>query len=275
MNDNVNPNDPTANEHARERAARSILPTLLSLLPLAVVTAACEWCARFVNGLAKGAAVASAMHETADRELAPDVRAVADVILACSLGHTSIDALRDGPGDGAWETLYLVDALSVIMLAQETVTGLRRGERDPEGVATNATEMDVRHRARNARRRTVALAIVASIPQGERDEVLGHVTAWESVLGGLARACANTNNRTVVDACDAAASDAADTFTASTREHPDAVTALSSLWHRGDCYLATRGLVTDDMHERRALIDECDAAAEDLAHVRGLLAGGA
>lgn len=270
MNDNVNPNDPTANEHARERAARSILPTLLSLLPLAIVTAACEWCARFIVALAKPDG-ASAMHDAADRELAPDVRAVADVILAAVIGHTSIDALRDGPGDGEWEADYLAGALRAVQLAQERVTGLAHGERDREGATTDVTALDVRERATTARRRSVALAIVATIPQGERAEVLGHLTAWEGVLGGLARACANTNSRAVVDACEAAAGDAVDTFLIATRAHHDAVTALSSLWHRGDCYIATRGLSLEDPRERRELAEECDAAAEDLAHVRALL----
>ena len=274
--DNVNPNDPTANEHARERAARSILPTLLSLLPLAVVTAACEWCARFVNGLAKGAAVASAMHEAADRELAPDVRAVTDVILAAVLGHTSIDALRDGPGDGAWETLYLVDALTVIKLAQESVTGLAYGERDRPGAIgprdpDALTASDVRRRAYDGQRRAVARAVVSSIPQGERAEVLAHVIAWESVLGGLARVVANTDNPAVMRACHAAAWETVQAFERVTAPHSYAMNALSALWHNVTPCYALRALGAEDPRERRELVDECDAAAEDLAHVRALL----
>lgn len=274
MNDNANPNDPSEITRRRDHAARSILPVMLSLLPLASITAALEWCALYILTLAKGRDEASAMHERAETELSPDVYAVCDVILASVIGHTAVDALG-GMGCGAWEAEYLAGALRAVQGAQETVTGLRHGERDHEGATADVTALDVRERASNARRRSVALAIVATIPHGERAEVLGHLTAWEGVLGGLARACANTNSRAVVDACDAAASDAADTFTTATRAHPDAVTALSSLWHRGDCYLATRGLVTDDMHERRALIDECDAASADLAHVRALLTAAA
>lgn len=271
MNDNVNPNDPTATEHARERAARSILPTLLSLLPLAVVTAALEWCARFILTLAKGSEAASAMHEAADRELAPDVRAAVDVVCACVLGHTSIDALKDGPGDGAWEAEYLAGALRAVQGAQETVTGLRHGERDHEGATADVTALDVRERATTARRRSVALAIVSTIPQGERAEVLAHVIAWESVLGGLARAVANTDNPAVMRACDAAAWETVQAFERVTAPHSYAMNALSALWHNVTPCYALRALGAEDPRERRTLIEECDAAAEDLAHVRGLL----
>ncbi len=270
MNDNVNPNDPTATEHARERAARSILPTLLSLLPLAVVTAACEWCARFIVALAKPDA-ASAMHEAADRELAPDVRAAVDVVCACVLGHTSIDALNDGPGDGEWEADYIAACLSAVQRAQERVTGLAHGERDCEGATTDVTALDVRERASTARRRSVALAIVATIPPEERAEVLAHVVAWESVLGGLARAAANTNNPAVMRACDAAAWETVQAFERATAPHSYAMNALSALWHNATPCYAMRALGAEDVRERRELAEECDAAAEDLAHVRALL----
>ena len=271
MNDNVNPNDPTANEHARERAARSILPTLLSLLPLAIVTAACEWCARFIVALAKPDA-ASAMHDAADRELSPDVRAVADVILAAVIGHTSIDALTDGPGDGEWEAEYLAGALRAVQLAQERVTGLAYGERDREGPIgahdpDALTASDVRRRAYDGQRR----AVVSSIPQGARDEVLAHVVAWESVLGGLARAAANTNNPAVMRACDAAAWETVQAFERATAPHSYAMNALSALWHNVTPCYAMRALGAEDVRERRELAEECDAAAEDLAHVRALL----
>lgn len=275
MNDNVNPNDPTATEHARERAARSILPTLLSLLPLAVVTAACEWCARFVNGLAKGAAVASAMHDAADREIAPDVRAVADVILAAVLGHTAIDAIGS-EGDGEWEAPFIARALATIQRTQATVTGLAYGERDREGGIgphdpDAITASDVRSRAYDGQRRAVVCAVVSSIPQGERATILAHVIAWESVLGGLARTVANTDNPAVMRACHAAAWETVQAFERVTAPHSYAMNALSALWHNVTPCYALRALGAEDPRERRELVDECDAAAEDLAHVRGLL----
>lgn len=275
-NDNDTPHDPIASERAHRNAARNLLPTLLSLLPLAVVTAACEWCARFVNVLAKGADTASAMHDAADRELAPGVRAVADVILAAALGHTSIDALRDGPGDGEWEPLYLVDVLDVLARAQETVTGLRCGERDTPGPidphAPNAiTASDVRHRAYDGARRAVVRAVVASIPEGERAAILAHVLAWEGVLGGLARVVAITNNPAVVGACDAAAWESVQAFGRATHGHGYAVNALSAVWHGAEPCHAMRVLAAEDPRGRRELGDECDVAVQDIAHLRALL----
>lgn len=269
-NDNATPNDPAETSRRRDAAARSILPTLLSLLPLAVVTAALEWCARFLLTLARGRGEASAMHDRSVNELDPDVRAVCDVILAAVLEHTAVDALG-APGDGAWDDGYVAAALAAVQRTQETVTGLGYGEREPEGVAVDVSALDVRERAATARRRAVVVAIVATIPQGARDEVLAAVIAWEGVLGGLARACLNTRNPQVAKACDAAAFEAAETFTTSTREHHDAVTALSALWHRGDCFLAARVLTAEDPYERRELVDRCDDAAGDLEHVRALL----
>ena len=279
MNTNTTTSQPLDLEaafRAQRTAARNALPAMLALLPLAVVTAACEWCARFVNVLAKGADTASAMHDAADREIAPDVRAVADVILAAVLGHTSIDALNDGPGDGAWETLYLVDALTVIKLAQESVTGLARGERDRPGAIgphdpDALTASDVRRRAYDGQRRAVVRAVVSSIPQGERAEVLAHVIAWESVLGGLARTVANTDNPAVMRACHAAAWETVQAFERVTAPHSYAMNALSALWHNVTPCYALRALGAEDPRELRELVDECDAAAEDLAHVRGLL----
>lgn len=274
-NDNAHPFDweRAAAEHTR--ALASILPTLLSLLPLAVVTAACEWCALYIATMAKGRDEASEMHERAARELSPDVRAVCDVILACVLGHTAIDAIGS-EGDGEWEAPFIARALATIQRTQATVTGLAYGERDREGGIgphdpDAITASDVRSRAYDGQRRAVVRNILATIPQGARDEVLGHVAAWEGVLGGLARAAANTDSPQVRAACDAAGWEAVQSFTRSTRAHGYAVMALSSLWHGVEPLRVLSGLSREAPEDRRELVDECDTAASDLAHVRALL----
>lgn len=278
MNTNTTTSQPLDLEaafRAQRTAARNALPAMLALLPLAVVTAACEWCALYIATMAKGRDEASEMHERAARELSPDVRAVCDVILACVLGHTAIDAIGS-EGDGEWEAPFIARALATIQRTQATVTGLAYGERDREGGIgphdpDAITASDVRSRAYDGQRRAVVRNILATIPQGARDEVLGHVAAWEGVLGGLARAVANTDNPAVMRACHVAAWETVQAFERVTAPHSYAMNALSALWHNVTPCYALRALGAEDPRERRELVDECDAAAEDLAHVRGLL----
>ena len=267
-NDNSNPNDPSATERARDLAALAILPALLSLLPLARVTAALEWCARYVATLARGRDDASAMHEASTHELAPDVRAIVDVILACVLNHTAIDAIG-GSGEGAYEAAFIASALEGIAHAQRAVTGLARGERDHEGATTDVTRLDVRERATAARRRAVILAVVATVPEGERGALLSGLDAWARVLLGVATAAAATDNPAVRSACETAAHDTAVTLVEGVgRAHPDTLAACGGVWFGAHPLLASADVGTSNA---RDVADLASAAVADLAHVRALL----
>lgn len=269
-NDNATPNDPAANERARQTAAANLLPVMLAMLPLNVAVAACEWCAFYILTLAKGRNEASEMHERSETELRADVRAVCDVILAGVLGHTALDAIGR-PDDGTWDDAYLASAFRAVQGVRERVTGLRYGEQDTDGAVTDVTALDVRERASTARRRGVAVAIVATLPEHVRDEVLGHVAAWEGVLRGLAQASSSTDNPAVVKACDVAAWEAVQVFfTNAARTYAPAINALSALWHGAEPVTALRALASD-LDARRELVDGCDDAAGDLAHIRALL----
>lgn len=268
-NDNGNPNDPSACERARDRAALAILPALLSLLSLARVTAALEWCALYVATLAKGRDDASEMHEASIAGLAPDVRAICDVILACVLGHTALDALG-GSGEGAYEAPFIARALGGIAHAQRVVTGLAWGERDRAGATDDATALDVRERAMAARRRGVLLAVFATVPEGDRFELLSGVEAWVRVLGGLATAAAATDNPTVRSACEAAAYETASTLCERDprgKAHPDVITACSGVWFGAHPLLTGNDIKT----YANGVTENAEAAVEDLAHVRALL----
>jgi hypothetical protein len=176
---NITNNDPDANELARQTAAASILPTLLSLLPLATAAAALERCARFlaalVNGRAKGAQTAHATLAS----LRPEECALCDAILGCLLGHTAADVVDV---TGAVE-FYVVPsataALAAVQRTQERLSGHVYGAQEPEGAATEENTTDAHERASAAPRRAVVRAIVATIPRTERAEVLGRVAAWE------------------------------------------------------------------------------------------------
>lgn len=275
-NDNPNPSNPEANERARQTAAANLLPVMLAMLPLDVVTAACEWCALYIATLAKGRDEACAMYERSETELRADVRAVCDVILVGVIGHATVDAIGR-PDDGVWEARYIARALVAIAQIRERVTGSRYGECDRPGVVTasdGAAVLDVRRRAYAARRRAVAVAIVATLPERKRAEVLGHVIAWENVLGGLARAVASTDDAAVIKTCGAAAWAAVQSFEHATNPHDDVVTALSSLWHGVEPLRVALALASGepaDRTDRAELVDECDTAAGDLAYVSALL----
>ena len=274
INDNAHSNAILAAEHAARAASTALLPVLLGLLPLAVVTAAVEFVTELVTMLGDAPERAGDRLDRFEAEAPPTVRAVAEVVCVCVLGRDPASA-SDGVGECGWSVVVLARALAALHVACEAVTGLRPGERDPGVPATDVTSLDVRERALDGARRAVVRAVVATIPHGERAEVLGHVAAWETVLGGLARAAANTTAPSVLAACDTAGWEAACVFENATRPHHFAVTALSSLWHGASPSGTVATLAAPEPSTRTTLVDGCDTAAADLAHVRALFTAAA
>ena len=118
MNTNATPSQPLDHDldaayRAQRTAARNALPAMLTLLPLAVVTAACSFVTRFLFALDHGRGAAGEVLDAADLDLPADVRAVADLILAAVAGHTAPDMVPTSTC-GDWDLDALAEYLAVV-----------------------------------------------------------------------------------------------------------------------------------------------------------------